>query len=159
MLAPNEYPRMSEMKVPVTRNFHYRPTWLADRPTPKPGWDVVWIEWRREHARRRELVASIVDAWYPAHFLRTVHDYLSGDSKSLQDPPLSRLLGGRLIFTAPDDEYENLDRVLLVSRLDATVHGRHFEQAEIWSERRVLLAIVRIQRLGNLPNDYRDGKV
>jgi glyoxylase-like metal-dependent hydrolase (beta-lactamase superfamily II) len=57
-------------------------------------------------------------------------------------------LGGRLIFTAPDGEYENLHRLLLASRLDATVSGRHFEQAEIWSERRALLAIVRIERHG-----------
>ena len=156
VLTPNEYPRMSEMKVPVTRNFYYRPTWLADRPTPKPGWDVVWIERRRDHARRKGLVASIVDAWFPGHFLRVVHDYLGGDSKPLQDPPSSRLLGGRLAFTAPDDEYENLDRLLLVSRLDATVRGRHFEQAEIWSERRVLLAIVRIERLGTFPSEDRD---
>lgn len=78
VLTPKEYPRMSEMKVPVTRNFYYRPTWLANRPTPKPGWDVVWIEWRRDHARRKELIASIVDAWFPAHFLRVVHDYVGG---------------------------------------------------------------------------------
>jgi hypothetical protein len=108
---------MSEMKVPVTRNFYYRPTWLANSPTPKPGWDVVWIEWRRDHARRKELVASIVNAWFPAHFLRVVHDYVGGVSKPLQDPPPARLLGGRLIFTAPDGEYENLHRLLLASRL------------------------------------------
>lgn len=57
---------------------------------------------------------------------------------------------------AADDEYESLDRLLLVSRLDATVSGRHFEQAEIWSERGVLLAIVRIQRLGTIPSEHRD---
>jgi hypothetical protein len=159
VLTPNEYPRMSEMKVPVTRNFYYRPTWLAGRPTPKPGWDVVWIERRRDHPRRKGFVASVVDAWYPGLFLRAVHDFLGGDSKSLQDPPSSRLMGGRLIFTAPDDEYERLDRLLLVSRLDAMVRGRHFEQVEIWSERRVLLAIVRIERRDTLPSEYRDRNV
>ena len=153
ILAADAYPRMSEMDVPVTRNFHYRPTWLANGPTPKPGWDVVWIERRSDHARQKELVASVVDAWYPGHYLRAVYDYLGGDSKSLQDPPSSRLLGGRLIFTAPDAAYENLDRLILVSRLDATLRGHHFEQAEIWSERRVLLALVRIERLGNLPRE------
>lgn len=159
VLAPSKYPRMTEMKVPVTHNFYFRPTGLANRPTPKPGWDVVWIEPRRDHARRKELVASIVDAWYPAHFLRVVHDYLGGDSNPLQDPPSSRLLGGRLLFTAPDGEYDHLDRVLFASRLDATVGGRHFEQAEIWSERRVLLAVVRIERLGTFPGEHRDRNV
>ena len=156
VLTPNEYPRMSEMTVPVTRNFHYRPTGLADSPTPMPGWDAVWIERRRDHARRKGLVASVVDAWYPGHFLRVVHDFLGGDSKPLQDPPSSRLLGGRLTFTAPDGDYENLDRLLLVTRLDATVRGRQFEQAEIWSERLVLLAIVRIERRGTFPSEDRD---
>jgi len=149
VMNPNDYPRMSQMEVPVTRNFYFRPIWLAGKPSPKPGWDVVWIEGRSDHAQRREFVASVVDAWYPGYFLHVVHDYLAGSSKPLQEPQSSRLLGGRLIFTAPDAEYAHLDRVLFASRLDATVNGRHFEQAEIWSERRVLLATVRIERLGH----------
>lgn len=146
VMSAHNYPRMHQMEVPVTRNFFFRPTWQA-KPALKPGWDVVWIEGGTDHAQQREFVASVVDAWYPGYFLRVVHDYLRGSSTFLQESQPARLLGGRLIFTAPDDEYAHLERVLLVSRLDATVNGRHLEQAEIWSERRVLLATVRMERL------------
>jgi Thioesterase-like superfamily len=154
--AAEEYRPMGPMEVPVSRRFRYRPTLSVDGRSPRPGWDVVWVEPRVQHAAGRAMVATMVDCWYPANHMRMVRDYAAGRTRALTEPPATTLLGAHAWFTAPDEWYSDVGRVLLANRLDSIVDSHHFEESEIWSQHGRLLAVARIVRREEEPAE--DGR-
>jgi hypothetical protein len=92
------------------------------------------------------MIATMIDCWYPANHMAVVRDHVTGTTAALTDPPATTLMGAHLSFTAPEECYSDVRLVLLASRLDSIVDGHHFEQTEVWSEDKRLLAVGRIMR-------------
>jgi hypothetical protein len=130
---------------PVTARFVYRPTTDLDGPDPRPGWDVVWLTPTDPRLGGRALVASAIDSWYPAHFMRTVREHVRTGSP-LEQPAPTVLVAASLSFTASDPAYERARHLLLASQLTSNV-GRHFfERSEVWSDDGALLATAELVR-------------
>ena len=130
---------------PVTARFVYRPTTDLDGPDPRPGWDVVWLTPTDPHLGGRALVASTIDSWYPAHFMRAVHEHLR-TGEPLDQPESTVLLAASLSFTASDPAYERARHLLLASQLTSSAGGHFFERGEVWSDGGDLLATAELVR-------------
>jgi hypothetical protein len=138
---------------PVTGQFSYRPTTNPDGTGPRPGWDLVWVSPRSGQYSGHEHVAKIIDCWYPASYMRAVHEHL-GRVRPLDEliqPAATNLLGAHVEFTSPEEAYADLSDALLASRLKASTDGYQFEQQEIWSARGDLLVDAQIVRRQEQP--------
>jgi hypothetical protein len=148
VLPPDVYrpmPTPSPTLPPVTARFEYRPVTPDDLLASYPQWDAVWITPTDESLEGRRFVASAVDCWYPAHFMRAVRDHLAGDGP-LEQPAPTTLTAATLTFTAPSSAYRDVSVALLANRLTAVVEGHFFERAQIWSTRGELLATAELIR-------------
>lgn len=130
---------------PVTGQFVYRPTTRVDGPEPKPEWDLVWVTPTDPGLRGRGLVASVIDSWYPAHFMRAVREHLRTGLPT-EEPAPTVLVAASLSFTAADPAYERARHLLLATQLTSTAGGRVFERSEVWSDRGSLLATAELIR-------------
>jgi NADPH:quinone reductase-like Zn-dependent oxidoreductase len=130
---------------PVTGRFVYRPTTDLDGPEPRPGWDVVWLTPTDPRLGGRGLVASVIDSWYPAHFMRAVREHLR-TGLLLEQPGPTVLVAASLSFTAADAAYERAHHVLLANQLTSTTGGHSFERIEVWSDGGALLATAELVR-------------
>jgi hypothetical protein len=130
---------------PVTGRFVYRPTADLDGPEPRPGWDVVWLTPTDPRLGGRALVASVIDSWYPAHFMRAVREHLR-TGLPLEQPGPTVLVAASLSFTAPDPAYERARHLLLANQLTSTTGGHSFERSEVWSDGGALLATAELVR-------------
>ena len=148
VLPPDLYrpmPTPSPTLPPVTARFEYRPITPDDLVGSRPEWDAVWITPTDESLEGRRFVASAVDCWYPAHFMRAVRDHLAGYGP-LEQPAPTTLTAATLTFTAPSSAYRDVRVALLANRLTAVVEGHFFEQTQIWSQRGELLATAELIR-------------
>jgi hypothetical protein len=147
-LPPEAYRAMatgSATLPPVTGRVLYRPTTDLDRPEPRPGWDVVWLTPTDPRLAGRALVASVIDSWYPAHFMRAVRQHLRTGSP-LEQPGPTVLVAATLSFTAPDPAYERARHLLLANQLTSATGSHSFERSEVWSDSGVLLATAELVR-------------
>ena len=148
ILPPEAYPAMatpSPTLPPVTGQFVYRPTTDLDTPEPRAGWDLVWLTPTDPGLRGRGLVASVIDSWYPAHFMRAVREYLR-TGLPIEEPEPTVLVAASLSFTAADPAYERARHLLLATQLTSTAAGHVFERSEIWSDGGSLLATAELIR-------------
>jgi hypothetical protein len=148
VLPPDLYrpmPTPSPTLPPVTARFEYRPVTPDDLVASRPEWDAVWITPTDESLEGRRFVASAVDCWYPAHFMRAVRDHLGGDGP-LEQPAPTTLTAATLTFTAPSSAYRDVRVALLANQLTAVAEGHFFERTEIWSMRGELLATAELIR-------------
>ena len=143
---------------PVTARFVYRPTTDLDGPDPRPGWEAVWLTPTDLHLGGRALVASAIDSWYPAHFMRSVREHLR-TGLPLEQPAPTVLVAASLSFTAGAPAYERARHLLLASQLTSAA-GRHFfERTEVWSDSGALLATAElIRRQANAGNSPEPSK-
>jgi|GraSoiStandDraft_54_1057290.scaffolds.fasta_scaffold282500_2 hypothetical protein len=130
---------------PVTGRFVYRPTGEPDGGGPRPGWDVVWVTPTDENLQGRALVVSIIDSWYPPHFMRAVREHLR-TGLPLGQPEPTVLVAASVSFTAPELAYNHAHDAVLASQATATADGYYFERLEVWSDRGELLATTEILR-------------
>jgi hypothetical protein len=130
---------------PVTGRFVYRPTAEPDGRGPRLGWDVVWLTPIDPDLRGRALVASVIDSWYPAHFMRFVRQHLR-TGQPLDQPTPTVLAAASVSFTAPDAVYPRARHLLLANQVTAIADGHHFERSEVWSDRGDLLATAELSR-------------
>jgi hypothetical protein len=126
---------------PVLGQFEYRPTTSKQGTSARPGWDLVWLGTQRQRTSGKTLIASMVDCWYPASYMRSVRGYLSGADLTLVDPPPTTLTGAHIAFTAQLQAYTGINYALLAGRVVAANEGHVVDQCEIWSERGQLLAV------------------
>ena len=138
-------PTPSPTLPPVTGRFVYRPTGEPDGGGPRPGWDVVWVTPTDHQLQGRALVVSIIDSWYPPHFMRAVREHLRR-GVPLGQPEPTALVAASVSFTAPEVAYDRVDDAVLASQATATADGYYFEGLEVWSDRGVLLASAEILR-------------
>jgi hypothetical protein len=137
-------PTPSPTLPPVTGRFVYRPG-ESDDNMPRPGWDVVWLAPTDEQLQGRALIASMLDSWYPPHFMRSVREHLRIGAP-LEQPQTTVLLAASMSFTAPDAAYAHTHDNVMASQATATADGHYFERLEIWSDRGQLLATAEIVR-------------
>ena len=148
VLPPDVYRPMitpSPTLPPVTARFQYRPVTPDDLVASRPEWDAVWITPTDESLEGRRFVASALDCWYPAHFMRVIRDHLAGHGP-LEQPAPTTLAAATLTFTAPTTAYRDLRVALLANQLTAVAEGHFFERTEIWSLRGELLASAELVR-------------
>ena len=136
---------MSSPQVPVTQQFEYSPTGNVDGGGPRDGWDVVWLTPRDGGLGGRELVASMIDCWYPPSYMRAVREHLRS-GEPLREPSPTVLVAVSVSFIAGNRAYDDVTHALLASQLAATAGGWTLERHEIWSERGVLLATADLVR-------------
>jgi len=154
---PPEAYREMEMsrsrQPPVTSHFHYRPAANPDGTRPQPGWDLMWVSPHSGHYSGREHIAKVLDCWYPASYMRAVHEHLARGQPlhELSQPAATNLLGAHVEFTSPEEAYADLSNALLASRLKASADGYQYEQQEIWSDRGDLLVDAQIVRRQERP--------
>jgi len=130
---------------PVTSQFVYHPTTEPDGSGPRSGWDVVWVTPTDPQLSGRALVASIIDCWYPASFMRAVREHLRS-RQPLEQPRTTTLLAASLSFTAATATYASARNALLANELSAIADGRYFERSEVWSDEGELLATAELLR-------------
>ena len=136
---------MSSPGVPVTQHFEYRPTVELDGRSPRYGWDVVWLTPLDHELHGRQLVASMIDCWYPPSHMQAVRQHLRS-GEPLRQPSPTVLTAAVVSFTADDPAYDDISHALLASQVTGTTGGWIFERHEIWSERGVLLAAADLVR-------------
>lgn len=137
---------------PVTTQFWYRPAMGPDGTGPRPGWDAVWVSPSRHNPLRGlQLIASIMDCWYPARHLRAAREisrghHQAGTPQPVTEPPPAALAGVHFSFasrTGTDPQAAREKRhpwFLLAIQLSALNDGYHLERHEIWSAHDKLLA-------------------
>jgi hypothetical protein len=148
VLPPDAYRPMatpSPTLPPVTGRFEYRPVTPDDLAASRPGWDAVWVTPTDESLEGCRFVASALDCWYPAHFMRAVRDHLAGHGP-LEQPAPTALAAATLTFTAPTSAYRDLRVALLANQLTGLAEGHFFERTEIWSVGGELLATADLVR-------------
>ena len=136
---------MSSPGVPVTQHFEYRPTVDVDGRGPRDGWDVVWLTPLDHEHHGRQLVASMVDCWYPPSHMQAVRQHLR-TGEPLREPSPTVLTAATVSFTAADHAYDDITHALLASQVTGTTGGWILERHEIWSLRGVLLAAADVAR-------------
>jgi hypothetical protein len=149
VLPPEAYSEMAIHGIslpPVTEQFHYRPTTAPDGTSPRPGWDVVWVQPRARAAVDRVRVVTLIGCWYLPNYMRAVRRHISGVDPALVTPPATNLLGLHIMFSSADSAFDHVDHGLLASRLNCAVDGHYFEQAELWSERGEFLSAQLVRR-------------
>jgi len=150
-LPPEAYPAMATPSAslpPVTGRFVYRPTTDLDGREPRRGWDVVWLTPTDPRLARRGLVASVIDSWFPAHYMRAVRDHLR-TGRPLEQPAPTVLVAASVSFTASDPDYDRARHLLLANQLTSTADGHYFERSEVWSDGGALLATAELVRRSN----------
>jgi hypothetical protein len=138
------YPPMAMregVSPPVTSQFTYRPVGPNDAPNERTPRDFVWLQARRVHNfSGRSLIASMLDCWYPAIYMRTVREFLIGNTAQLEDPAPTTLVSAHLTFTASSYAFDTRLEVLLATELVSASHGHYLERTEIWDGSGALLA-------------------
>jgi hypothetical protein len=135
---------------PVTGRFEYRPVTPEALVASRSKWDAVWMTPTDATLDGRRLVASVVDSWYPAHFIRAIRAHIGG-RRPVEQPAPTTMVAATVAFTAPADAYDGIGVVLLANQVTAVAEGHFFERSEIWSVQGQLLATADLIRRNEHP--------
>jgi hypothetical protein len=130
---------------PVTSHFEYRPTGDLSGRGPLDGWDIVWLTPTDHNLSGQDLVASMIDSWYPPSFISAVRAHLR-DGGPLRQPAPGVLTSATVSFPASRKVYDSTRHALLANQITATTDGYCFERSEIWSDTGDLLATAELIR-------------
>jgi len=129
---------------PVTARFTYRPV-TADNGSYS-GLDSVWLQPRDRSTAGPAGVATMIDCWYPAHYMRAVSNHLRGVDPLVEEPPATNLLGAHIMFPSPETAYGSVGFALLATKVTSATEGHYHDHVELWSERGDLLATAAVLR-------------
>ena len=130
---------------PVASQFSYRPVVSSDGTNLFSDWDLVWIRPTGSEAVRYG-APGVIDSSYPANFMRSVREFLRGETSALHPPSATELLTVHATIVQPRQTLEPNEYVLLGSRLISASAKHYDEQFEIWSENGYLLLAGQILR-------------